>query len=472
MRLIPATLAAAILAAMVCLLPAQAWAAADDSDSESYIELWQRGEYQHALMMLSRELEGLRLDVWPVDEAVDHAELLFSVGRVDEAIREMESVVRRYPEPAWSVTLALYYRERGRLEDFQRLLREATIQIQRANYYSPAWKNALAVARLLELGGQNPKDILNSYIKIWIDRMPDASAPYVAAGDLAYRKYSYDVAAEYYGKALQIDPRQQDALTGLAECYWKSEDPRAEETLKALLALNPHHPRARAIQVRQLLDLGRAKEALAPIQAALAINPNDIRFLGLLAAARFMLDDAQAVSATLQRALAFNPHGADAFITPAAIASRHYRFTEAAAMLRQALQVDKTNHDAQTELAFNLLRLGQEGEARTLLDQAFQDDPYNVHVYNMLQVLDSLAKFKTIRDGAFQIQLPEQDARLLGGEMLATLKAAIARYQTKYDVRLTRPWWSRCSTITTSSWSARSASPATRDTWGSVSGGC
>lgn len=35
--------------------------------------------------------------------------------------------------------------------------------------------------------------------------------------------------------------------------------------------------------------------------------------------------------------------------------------------------------------------------------------------------------------------MPEQEARLLGEEMTATLKTAIARYQTKYDVTLTTP---------------------------------
>lgn len=421
------------------LSPLPSPAAAADPTYESYLSLWQRGEYQRALTLLSHGLEGLRMEIWPVDYAEDHALLLHSMGRLDEAIKEMESIVRRYPEPAFSVTLALFYRERGRLEDFQRLLLEATRQTQRRDFYAPAWKNALGVARLFELAGQDPKIILNSYITLWTDRMPESNAPYIAAGDLAYRKYSYDVAAEYYGKALEHDPAQQDALAGLAECYWKSEDPRVEETLQKLLALNPHHPRALAIQAHQLLDRGKAHEALDPIQATLAVNPNDLRSLGLLSAARFLLDDAVAVSATQARALAFNPHGAEVFTIPAAIIARHYRFAEAAAMLRRALAVDKTDHDAQTELAFTLLRLGQEGEGRALLEQAFKEDPYNVHAYNMLQALDAMAKFKTIRAAAFQIQLPEQEARLLGEEMTATLKTAIARYQTKYDVTLTTP---------------------------------
>lgn len=422
----------ALLSAAVCF-------AAPGDASERYNDLWQRGGYQQALMMLNRQLEGLRPDLWPVEYAMDHAELLHSVGRVDEAIKEMESIVRRCPEPAFSVTLALYYRDRGRLDDFQRLLQEAIREAQRPANYAPPWKNALAVARLLELGGENPKVILNSYITLWIDRMPGESLPYVAAGDLAYRKYSYDVAAEYYGKALQIDPNQQDALAGLAESYWKSDDPRVEETLKKLLALNPHHPRALALQVQHLLDLGQASEALGAIQAALAINPNNLQFLSLMTAAEFLLDAPLAMEATRKRALALNPHGAEIFTTPAAVASRHYRFAEAAAMLRQALEVDKTDHGAEAELAFTLLRLGEEAEGRTRLEQAFKDDPYNVHAYNMLQVLDALAKFKTLREGAFQIQLPEQDARLLGGEMMASLKTELNAYQTKYAVQLTTP---------------------------------
>ena len=72
---------------------------------------------------------------------------------------------------------------------------------------------------------------------------------------------------------LEINPRNQEALAGLAECYWKSNDGRLEETLSKLLDLNPHHPRAKAIQVEQMLDSGDWRDALKAVEERLAVNP-------------------------------------------------------------------------------------------------------------------------------------------------------------------------------------------------------
>ncbi len=428
-----------VLAGVFGVAASGAPAEAPGEDEDGYVALRERGDYKGAIEIRAAELEGREPYAGSAEEFAEYADLLFTVGRVDEAIETMERLGRRSSDPAHTLALATYYRYRGRLEEYREALAEAERRAMQRLRYNPSLDTILSLARVLELRGENPRVILDSWLKVCMERMPNEAAPCVAAGDLAWRKYSYDVAAEYYGRALAIDASRQDAIAGLAECYWKSEDPRVEETLERLLALNPNHPRARAIEVERLLDLGDAEQALELIEAALKINPRSQRFLALRAAAQFLQDDAKGEAATRRQVLEFNPHAAEIFTTPARVAARHYRFAEAAALLRQAVAADPEDHGARAELAFNLLRLGKQDEGRRELEQAFKADPYHVQAYNLLQVLDALEKFETIEEGPFRVELPAHEGLVIGREVVATLEDAIKLCETQYAVELTTP---------------------------------
>ena len=69
----------------------------------------------------------------------------------------------------------------------------------------------LALGRLLDLRGDDPQTVLAHYERL-AERHPDYVPALVAAGDLAYRRYAYDVAARKYGQALALDGSDQEAL--------------------------------------------------------------------------------------------------------------------------------------------------------------------------------------------------------------------------------------------------------------------
>ncbi|MBI1783877.1 hypothetical protein HYR69_01920, partial [Candidatus Sumerlaeota bacterium] len=104
-----------------------------------------------------------------------------------------------------------------------------------------------------------------------------------------------------------------------------------------------------------------------------------------------------------------------------------------------ALEVDSSDNDAQIQLGFDLLRLGEEKEGRKILEKSFQTEKYNVQLYNMLTLLDTLDTYQTIERGPFILKLPKKEAPIIAEDALSLLTEAYERYRKKYDVELETP---------------------------------
>jgi tetratricopeptide (TPR) repeat protein len=419
------------LLALVFALSAPA--AAQDAQ---YLQLMKAGKYEEARQAIERHREENRGRV-PANWIVDRAELHFITGQVEEAIAILEKeMAEYYPEPTEIVALAHYYQYTGRTEDFDRLMEKARRVV---GIRWPAYLERVAVGRLLLLLDQQPKTILSAVYDELMDNLSDRPEAFIAAGDLAYSKKGYDVASGYYQDALEIEPDNQDAMCGLAEVYWRAYDPRLEEIVSQFVEVNPNHPRIRAIQAEKLLESGKFNEGLDLIEKALEMNPNATRFMALKAAAHFLLDEPEEMKAVQELALAFNPKCSDVYRIPGRIASRHYRFREGVEFHAKALEINPEDRAARAYYAFDLLRIGREDEGIEQLERAFDEDPYDVQVYNMLTLMDSMDRFKVIERGDFKLQVPADEADILAEEAFALLEEAAERYQDEYKMELETP---------------------------------
>lgn len=408
---------------------------------ETYKDAWTRGEYQRALVILE---EGIAAEGDFVQFSLLHAKskLLFETGSVDEAIALMERIVDRYPKPSNTLELALMYEYRGRIADYDAALQRAARQASQLprNRYRPDEEYLVAYGRLLELVlNENPKTTLRAYWGQIIQRQPEVIGAYIAAGNLSYKHSGYAVAARYFNQAIELEPNNQEALAGLAECYWKSHDERLAPTLQRLMDINPNHPRAIAIQVEKFLELLEIEPALALIESALAINPRSLRFLSLRSAAHFLDDDQDAMLETQLDVLKFNPVYSEVFRTTGRLASRHYRFKEGAMFQERALLTDPNDYQARAEYTLDLMRLGREQEGRAELQKAAEADPYNVLLFNLLNLMDTLETFTTIERGSFVLRIPETEAPVLAEDMLEMLQHAFDYYEARYAVEIEEP---------------------------------
>ena len=101
---------------------------------------------------------------------------------------------------------------------------------------------------------------------------------------------------------------------------------------------------------------------------------------------------------------------------PAELAAANYRFEEAVALSRKALEIDPNDVRTLSALGVQLLRTGDEAEARQVLEKSFAIDKFDQTTFNLLTMLDSLDKFDTIDRRQHRLQEPSErnagDARV------------------------------------------------------------
>jgi tetratricopeptide (TPR) repeat protein len=433
-----------ITLAMVASVWLGAFAVAQDGDSDKYREAWQRGEYLTALNLLDKLIE-------PDDNYIprgllkDRAELRLITGKLEESIADYKALGERYDEVEGLVLLAEVYKYAGRKEEFDKTLVEAQ---RRSDYWfryadrrdvmsSP--EELLFRGLIAEMRGDDPKNILTGIYKILMEQVPGFAPAFVASGNLALSKGSFATAAGYFEGALALDPNDQEALAGLVKCYWQSRDERLEKTLDTLAKLNPNHPGGLAVRAEMLLDAGKSNEVHELTKKVFAFNSANAEFLALNAAAYFLEDKQTEMEETQKRALDVNPSCSIVFRLPGRIASRHYRFKEGSELQHKALAINPDDHEARAQLGLDLLRLGDDEAGRQELTAAFEADRYNVQVFNSLNVLDSLDKFKSISRGSFTLQFPAAEEPIIARSALDLLDDAATLLQAKYNMTMETP---------------------------------
>ncbi len=95
--------------------------------------------------------------------------------------------------------------------------------------------------------------------------------------------------------------------------------------------------------------------------------------------------------------------------------------------------------EARSQLGINLMRMGEDEEARTQLQQAYMAGYRNAQTVNSLRLLDSLKNYETFRTGSTVLILEKKEAGLLRPYIQLELERAIETYAKKYKTRLPGP---------------------------------
>src|SRR5207249_3823097 len=80
-----------------------------------------------------------------------------------------------------------------------------------------------------------------------------------------------------------------------------------------------------------------------------------------------------------------------------------------------------------------LLRTGDEPGARTVLEQSFKIDPFDVVTFNLLQMMDTLEKFVTVRDGDLILRMQKDEAPVLQDYAVALAHQALDTLAKRYE---------------------------------------
>jgi tetratricopeptide (TPR) repeat protein len=299
---------------------------------------------------------------------------------IDKALENYKAALKADPaSPAISDELAEFYVQAG-------LLSDAENDAQQALAKDPKDLGALhLLARIYtsQIGDRNNrinqdmlKKAIEQYQKITAIATKDVDA-WVMLGRLEKAAQDNAEAEKAYKKALDVDPDNEDALTGLSLVYLDlGNSQAAADTLKTLADKNPS---ARSLQAlaetyEQMKEFGLAADAL---KKALALNPPNAADVRLAMAQDLIYAQKYGDALQIYQGLvADDPTDAQSYLRMSQIYSRQRKFNDAIAASDKALSIDPAN----VEIRYNQVSI-LEAEGKT--QQAIQ---------TLKDILDSTAK--------------------------------------------------------------------------------
>ncbi|HEY9138155.1 MAG TPA: tetratricopeptide repeat protein, partial [Terriglobus sp.] len=136
---------------------------------------------------------------------------------------------------------------------------------------------------------------------------------------------------------------------------------------------------------------------------------------------------------------AVNPHDGTAYMQVAHHLELHYRFNDAAAYYRKATENQPELWAAHSALGVEIMRLGQSAEAQKELELAYENGYRDPATVNSLRLLDTLAKFKTVKDDSTVLVLDVKESDVLVLYVQTELHTILATYSKKYAMELHGP---------------------------------
>ncbi|OFW41298.1 MAG: hypothetical protein A3J29_21475 [Acidobacteria bacterium RIFCSPLOWO2_12_FULL_67_14b] len=262
---------------------------------------------------------------------------------------------------------------------------------------------------------------------------PGDPALQTAWGELFLEKYSKSEAMKSFQLATQLDARWTPALMGAARTLEDDNPPQAIALAKRALEVNPSLVDAHVFLAEEAADAGHHDEARASLEKALAVNPSSLEARAQLAALAYVEDKPAEFEAEVARTLAIAPNYGDVYRATGELAAHNYRFEDAVALTRRAIALNGRDPRALADLGTHLLRTGDEPGARTALEASFKIDPFNTLTYNQLQMMDTLDKFVTVRDGELVVRLHRDEAPVLQEYAVSLAHQALNTMAARYE---------------------------------------
>jgi cellulose synthase operon protein C len=256
-------------------------------------------------------------------------------------------------------------------------------------------------------------------------------------GELLHERFNNVDAAGLFKEALQRDPGDAQALLGLARVSADGFDNQAVSWAQQALAADPKLAAAHELLAMLALQDDQPALAAKEADAALALDAEALDAMALHAVIEILED--RSADAWWARIHAINPIYGQGY----AIAAEHLifnrRYQDGVAMYRKALELSPRLWPARSELGINLMRLGQDEEARQQLTQCYENGYRNDATVNSLRLLDTLKGFATFTDATTILKLNRKESDLLYPYFHDVLTQAIEAYRAKYHMELDGP---------------------------------
>ena len=266
------------------------------------------------------------------------------------------------------------------------------------------------------------------------DRKPDYR---VRWGRLMHERFNNEEAENLFNEALEGDPKNAQAYLGLALVSADGYDSKAVKWTAHALELDPKLVEAHELMANLALEDSNPTEALKQADTALQISSEALDALAIHAAVEVLAD--RSPDTWLAKIGQVNPTYGEGCGIIAHHLLLNYRYQEAIAYYRKGLELDPQLWSARSVLGVNLMRLGEESEARRELEMCYENGYRDAATVNTLRLLDSYKDFITFKDQTTILKLHKKEAELLRPYFEAVLHRAMATYEQKYQMSLPGP---------------------------------
>lgn len=241
-------------------------------------------------------------------------------------------------------------------------------------------------------------------------------------------KYAGEEALATLELVLQRDPWHPDALAAAAQVKAVNlQFADAARLATETLAVNPTQALAHAVLAKIALIEGRREEARERIERhVLASSERGVSAPAVMAGHALMQLDDRSYAHWRDAALAQNPQNGAFYAELAEILGFLHLYPEAESILLDGVTRAPRDPYVRAARGLNLLRLGQETQARQELARAWEVDPFNERTRNVLELYEKSidVDYTESRDGDLTLRLAKTDREFVYGGLVASVSAS------------------------------------------------
>ena len=287
------------------------------------------------------------------------------------------------------------------------------------------------------LWGIERYDDANTQFRDLIKQFPKNADYRVRWGLLFFERFNSEEAHNLFEEALKIDDKNAQAYLAIAEVEAEGFSKHAVEAAQKAADLDPKlyqaHEQLAFLALEDNDEILAAKEA----DKALAISGEALDAMAIHLSLDFLHDKND--SPWAERIIKINPAYGEAYSTAGHFYVINRRYDEGILAYRKALELNPRLWEARAQLGVNLMRLGQDAEAREQLEQCYNANYKSYETVNTLRLLDKYKDFITYKTPTIVLRLDKKEAELLRPYVESEIERNMAAYEKKYQMKLKGP---------------------------------
>ncbi|MGA2879759.1 MAG: tetratricopeptide repeat protein [Bryobacteraceae bacterium] len=277
----------------------------------------------------------------------------------------------------------------------------------------------------------------NNQFRDLIKQYPKNADYRVRWGHLFFERFNNEEAHNLFEEALKIDDKNAQAYLGVAEVETEGFSQNAVKAAQKAADLDPKLYEAHEQLAFLALEDNDEDTAAKQADLALAISGEALDAMAIHLAIDSLHDKKD--SPWSDRILKVNPAYGEAFSTTGHFYVINRRYLEGIQAYRRALELNPRLWEARAQLGVNLMRLGDDTEARQQLEECYNANYKSYETVNSLRLLDKYKDFITYKTPTTILRLHKKEAELLRPYVESEMKRDIADYSEKYHMTLKGP---------------------------------